>query len=92
MAAAATGCLTFLPHYVWNFSPDVFATVLVLAAVLACSEGTEVPDNGLVRGQVTRIYSGLAVPDATATDPATPAPTPPPSARSNGAVTTGFDA
>ncbi len=33
MAAAATGCLTFLPHYVWNFSPDVFTTVLVLGAV-----------------------------------------------------------
>lgn len=38
-AAAASVCLTgtlsFLPHYAWNFSPDVFTAVLLLASLAA---------------------------------------------------------
>jgi 4-amino-4-deoxy-L-arabinose transferase-like glycosyltransferase len=37
IAAAATGTLTFLPHYVWNYSPDVFATLAVAAGILLLS-------------------------------------------------------
>jgi hypothetical protein len=36
-AAAAvmlTGVTSFLPHYVWNFSPDVFVTTLLMAALV----------------------------------------------------------
>jgi 4-amino-4-deoxy-L-arabinose transferase-like glycosyltransferase len=37
-AAAAvmlTGVASFLPHYSWNFSPDVFVTTLLMAALVA---------------------------------------------------------
>ena len=35
LAAALTGTFSFLPHYVWNFSPDLFATVLLAGGLLA---------------------------------------------------------
>jgi hypothetical protein len=35
IAVIASGLATFLPHYVWNFSPDIFATVLLVAALTA---------------------------------------------------------
>jgi len=31
LAVALTGTLSFLPHYAWNFSPDLFATLAVAA-------------------------------------------------------------
>jgi 4-amino-4-deoxy-L-arabinose transferase-like glycosyltransferase len=34
-AVALTATLSFLPHYVWNFSPDVFAVAIAVLAVLA---------------------------------------------------------
>jgi len=34
-AVALTGTTSFLPHYAWNFSPDVFASVLLLGGVVA---------------------------------------------------------
>ncbi len=40
------------------------ALFIMLVAVLACSDNPEAPQTGLVRGRVTRIYSGQAVPGA----------------------------
>jgi hypothetical protein len=37
LAAAATATLSFLPHYLWNFSPDVLATAAAASAFLAWS-------------------------------------------------------
>jgi len=34
LAVIATGCASVLPHYVWNFSPDLFAAMLLCAALL----------------------------------------------------------
>jgi 4-amino-4-deoxy-L-arabinose transferase-like glycosyltransferase len=34
-AVALTGVTSFLPHYAWNFSPDVFVTTLLMAALVA---------------------------------------------------------
>ena len=34
-AVVLTGTLSFLPHYAWNFSPDIFASVLLLGGVVA---------------------------------------------------------
>ncbi len=42
LAVVLTGTTSFLPHYAWNFSPDVFASVLLLAGVVALS-GAEPP-------------------------------------------------
>jgi hypothetical protein len=33
-AVAATGTLSFIPHYVWNFSPDVFVCLLLMTGLL----------------------------------------------------------
>lgn len=35
LAIAATGSLSILPHYVWNFSPDVFSCLLLVAGLTA---------------------------------------------------------
>jgi hypothetical protein len=35
VAVALTATLSFLPHYVWNFSPDVFAALLLVAGIWA---------------------------------------------------------
>ncbi len=35
LATAATGVLSILPHYVWNFSPDVFSCLLLVAGLTA---------------------------------------------------------
>ncbi len=35
LAIAATGILSILPHYVWNFSPDVFSCLLLVAGLTA---------------------------------------------------------
>jgi hypothetical protein len=35
LAVALTGTLSFLPHYAWNFSPDLFATLAVAGGFLA---------------------------------------------------------
>lgn len=37
LAVALTGVFTFLPHYVWNFSPDVFTTTLIVAGLVLIS-------------------------------------------------------
>lgn len=34
LAVAATAILSFLPHYAWNFSPDVFLAALFLGALV----------------------------------------------------------
>lgn len=34
-AVLLTGVASFLPHYVWNFSPDIFASLLLIAGLLA---------------------------------------------------------
>lgn len=35
LAVILTGILSFLPHYVWNFSPDVFVTLLLVAGLVS---------------------------------------------------------
>lgn len=35
LATTATGVLSFLPHYVWNFSPDLFSCLLLVAGLSA---------------------------------------------------------
>jgi hypothetical protein len=35
LAVALTGTLSFLPHYAWNFSPDLFATLALAGGFLA---------------------------------------------------------
>ena len=40
-AVAATGTLSFLPHYVWNFSPDLFATLAVTSAFLVLARDSD---------------------------------------------------
>jgi hypothetical protein len=35
IAIALTGVTSILPHYVWNFSPDVFSCVLLVAGLVA---------------------------------------------------------
>jgi len=35
VAVCLTAILSFLPHFAWNFSPDVFSVVLLLAALVA---------------------------------------------------------
>lgn len=39
-AVALTGVASFLPAYAWNFSPDVFATLLLTASLLALPAAT----------------------------------------------------
>jgi 4-amino-4-deoxy-L-arabinose transferase-like glycosyltransferase len=34
-AVVLTGLASFLPHYAWNYSPDVFSTTLLLAGMVA---------------------------------------------------------
>jgi hypothetical protein len=34
-AVVLTGVTSFLPHYVWNFSPDIFTSLLLIAGLLA---------------------------------------------------------
>ena len=34
-AVLLTGVTSFLPHYVWNFSPDIFTSLLLMAGLLA---------------------------------------------------------
>ncbi len=38
VAVMLTGVTSFLPHYVWNFSPDVFVTTLLMAALVTLPE------------------------------------------------------
>ncbi len=35
LATAATGALSILPHYVWNFSPDIFSCLLLVGGLNA---------------------------------------------------------
>ena len=35
LAVALTGAASFLPHYAWNFSPDVFSSLLLVAGLVA---------------------------------------------------------
>jgi hypothetical protein len=41
IAVAATGTASFIPHYVWNFSPDVFVCLLLMTGLLVL--GTRPP-------------------------------------------------
>jgi len=45
-AVALTGIASFLPAYAWNFSPDVFATLLLMAALLALPAATAPEEDG----------------------------------------------
>lgn len=38
VAVAATGTASFMPHYVWNFSPDIFVCLLLVAALVALTD------------------------------------------------------
>ncbi|MEN8164226.1 MAG: hypothetical protein ABFS37_08860 [Acidobacteriota bacterium] len=39
VAVCLTATLSFLPHFAWNFSPDVFAAVLLLGALVILPKG-----------------------------------------------------
>jgi hypothetical protein len=57
-AVALTGVATFLPQYAWNFSPDLLATLLLAAGLLA------LPDDrrpALLRHLLAGLLLGLAV-------------------------------
>jgi len=41
VAVILTGVTSFLPHYAWNFSPDVFVATLLMAALVALPSGRE---------------------------------------------------
>ena len=51
IAVILTGTITFLPHYVWNFSGDLFAAVLLVAALVA------LPDTPDVRHWKMRLFA-----------------------------------
>jgi hypothetical protein len=58
-AVALTGVGTFLPHYVWNYSPDVFASLVLAAALLPLTSRGQ----GSIAGRflLGGILTGLAV-------------------------------
>jgi hypothetical protein len=35
LAVVVTGTVSFLPHYVWNFSPDIFVTLMLIAGLVS---------------------------------------------------------
>lgn len=41
LAVAATGTVSFLPHFAWNFSPDVFSTLLLVTGLWALAPRAE---------------------------------------------------
>jgi len=57
LATAATGVLSILPHYVWNFSPDVFSCLLLVAGLTALPADRS---PGRLRHCVAGILFGLA--------------------------------
>jgi hypothetical protein len=38
VAVAATGTASFMPHYVWNFSPDIFVCLLLISALVILTD------------------------------------------------------
>jgi hypothetical protein len=58
LAVALTGVASFLPHYVWNFSPDVFSCLLLVAGLVALPEARS-PDR--LRHVAAGVLLGFAV-------------------------------
>jgi len=58
IAVAATGMASFMPHFVWNFSPDVFICVFLIAALVVLTAG---PDQTPAFALVGGLLMGMAV-------------------------------
>ncbi len=58
LAVALTGTASFLPHYVWGFSADVFVTTCLMAGLVALPSGRS---EKLGRHFAAGLFLGLAV-------------------------------
>jgi hypothetical protein len=56
-SVAATGIASFIPHYVWNFSPDLFLSLLLIAALLIL---TMEPESSPVLAAIAGLLMGFA--------------------------------
>jgi hypothetical protein len=59
-SVAATGIASFIPHYVWNFSPDLFVSLLLVGALLILTMESDSSPLLSVIGGLLMGFAGLS--------------------------------